>query len=196
MIRQSARLFGAAALIALSLPASHAFAQTQVPAAPGDTTAASCAVHACRTVGSRAVRRAYFSPSPIRQTSPRHIPPRTSSSSFLQANWGYDETRIWQVQAIFKTPVEGVSKVIVFVGDKTGKEKPSALEFFTLPDGKHIITGDQIIAFGANPFADDRADDAAARRRPLSRRSRKGLATGRVCRLPVPALQGSAGQHG
>ena len=36
-----------------------------------------------------------------------------------------------------------MSKVIVLIGDKTGKEKPSVLGFFVMPDGKHIITGDQ-----------------------------------------------------
>ena len=49
---------------------------------------------------------------------------------------------MWQVQAILKTPVEGVSKVVILIGDKTGKEKPAVLAFFVLPDGKHIITGD------------------------------------------------------
>ena len=80
-----------------------------------------------------------------------------SSDLFLEASWGYDETRMWQVQAIVKTPVEGISKVIVFAGDKTGKQKPQALQFFALPDGKHIIAGDSIIDFGAHPFADYRA---------------------------------------
>jgi protein-disulfide isomerase len=31
------------------------------------------------------------------------------------------------------------------------------LEFYAFADGKHIITGDQIVAFGATPFADFRA---------------------------------------
>ena len=44
--------------------------------------------------------------------------------------------------AILKTPVEGVSKVVVFVGDKSGKQKPYAAAFYALPDGKHIIAGD------------------------------------------------------
>jgi protein-disulfide isomerase len=61
------------------------------------------------------------------------------------------------VQAILKTPVEGVSKVVIFLGDKTGKQKPSALQFFVLPDGKHIIAGDDIIAFGEHPYAEFRA---------------------------------------
>ena len=83
-------------------------------------------------------------------------PTKEVVNAFLQASWGYDEDRIWQVQAILKTPVDGVSKVVVLVGDKTGKEKPQVLAFFALPDGKHIITGDQLVAFGANPFADAR----------------------------------------
>jgi protein-disulfide isomerase len=78
-------------------------------------------------------------------------------SNFLQANWGYDPDRVWQVQAILKTQVEGISKVVVLIGDKTGKQKMSALQFFALPDGKHIIAGDEIIPFGAHPWAENRA---------------------------------------
>jgi len=83
-------------------------------------------------------------------------PTKDEVNAFLQANWGYDENRMWQVQAIFKTPVEGLSKVVIFIGDKTGKEKPQAIEFFALPDGKHIISGDDVLPFGAHPFADYR----------------------------------------
>ena len=60
---------------------------------------------------------------------------------------------MWQTQAVLRTPVDGVSKVIVLFGDKTGKEKPQVLSFFTLPDGKHIIVGDSIVDFGVHPFA-------------------------------------------
>jgi protein-disulfide isomerase len=54
--------------------------------------------------------------------------------------------------------VEGVSKVVVYIGDKTGKQKPAALQFFVMPDGKHIIAGEEILAFGPHPFADTRAE--------------------------------------
>jgi protein-disulfide isomerase len=64
---------------------------------------------------------------------------------------------VWQIAAILKTQVEGISKVVVYLGDKTGKQKPSAIQFFALPDGKHIIAGDEIIAFGEHPYADYRA---------------------------------------
>ncbi len=84
-------------------------------------------------------------------------PTKEVVNAFLQANWGYDENRMWQVQAIFKTPVEGLSKVVVVIGDKSGKDKPQALEFFALPDGKHIISGDDVIPFGEHPFMDNRA---------------------------------------
>jgi len=78
-------------------------------------------------------------------------------NAFLEASWGYEENRIWQVEAVLKTAVDGVSKVIVYIGDKSGKEKPTVLQFFAMPDGKHIITGNDIVAFGDKPYADFRA---------------------------------------
>ncbi len=157
MIHQPTRFLSAAALIALSLPASSALAQTQVPAAPGGETKVPPAQTMPAAPSAPAPSTAPTFPKPDPANFTAAFPTKDVVDSFLQANWGYDDTRVWQVQAIFKTPVEGVSKVVVFVGDKTGKEKPSALEFFVLPDQKHIITGDQIIAFGANPFAENRA---------------------------------------
>lgn len=145
MIRPSVRFASAAVLVAMSLFLIKASAQTQVPAAPAQTPVAPAPVAA----------PAFPKPDPQYFTA--SLPTKEAINAFLDASWGYEENRIWQVQAILKTPVDGITKVIVFVGDKTGKEKPSALEFFALPDGKHIITGDQIVAFGANPFADYRA---------------------------------------
>jgi protein-disulfide isomerase len=77
-------------------------------------------------------------------------------NSFLKASWGYDPARIWQVQAIQKTAVQGISHVVVLVEEKgSGQQQPSPLSFFTLPDGKHLIA-DEVLPFGANPFADYR----------------------------------------
>jgi protein-disulfide isomerase len=76
-------------------------------------------------------------------------------NSFLKAIWGYDENRIWSVAAVLATPAPGVSKVVVFVGDKTQPGKGSQTVFFTTPDGKHAIA-DNIIDFGAKPFAENR----------------------------------------
>jgi protein-disulfide isomerase len=84
-------------------------------------------------------------------------PTKETVNNFLQTIWGYDESRVWQVQYILKTPVEGVSKVIVYVGDKAGKQKPGVMEFYTMPDGKHIIAGNDIVPFGDKPFAETRA---------------------------------------
>jgi protein-disulfide isomerase len=145
LIRLSARFASVAALVALSMPVFHAAAQTQVPAAPVATP----------SEPAPAAAPVFPKPDPVNFTAP--APTKDVINAFLQASWGYEDNRIWQVQAILKTPVEGISKVVIFIGDKTGKEKPSALEFFALPDGKHIISGDQIIAFGEHPFADFRA---------------------------------------
>jgi protein-disulfide isomerase len=86
-------------------------------------------------------------------------PTKETVSAFLQTNWGFDDSRVWQVQAILKTPVEGVSRVIVLVGDKTGKQKAGQLEFFVLPGGKYILVvgDDSFVPFGEHPYADVRA---------------------------------------
>jgi len=84
-------------------------------------------------------------------------PTQETINAFLQTSWGYDDSRVWQVQAIMKTSVDGVSKVIIYIGDKTGKQKPTAIQFFSLPDGKHIIAGDEVIPFGEHPYADYRS---------------------------------------
>lgn len=162
MIRLSDRIISAAALAALCLPASQIFAQTQVPAAPAQSPAGQTST----TPTTPATQMPPMAPKPEAPVFPKPNPANFTAAAptvdtvnaFLTANWGYDPTRMWEVQAILKTQVEGLSKVVVFVGDKTGKQKPSALEFFVLPDGKHIITGDQIAPFGAHPFADLRAE--------------------------------------
>lgn len=84
-------------------------------------------------------------------------PTKEVVNAFLSASWGYDENRVWQVEEILKTPVEGVSKVIVYVGDKTGKTKPVGMQFYAMADGKHIIASDEILSFGEKPFAEYRA---------------------------------------
>jgi len=59
------------------------------------------------------------------------------------------------VAAILSTNAPGVSKVVVYVGDKTQPGKSQTTTFFTTPDGKHAIA-DNVIDFGAMPFADSR----------------------------------------
>ena len=151
MIRLSIRLASVAALVAFSLSVFEAAAQQQVPPAPAQTPS----VVTVPTGPAPAAAPAFPKPDPVNFTAA--TPTKETINAFLQTSWGYDDSRIWQVQGILKTPVEGISKVVVFVGDKTGKLKPTALLFFALPDGKHIIAGDDIIPFGEQPFADYRA---------------------------------------
>ena len=168
MIRLSACFFSAAALAALSLSASQILAQTPVPAAPtvhmpaappqqpagqSSTSPAAQVPPAAPKLQGPPV---FPKPNPANFTATS--PTADTVNAFLQENWGYDPNRMWQVQAILNTQVQGLSKVVVFVGDKTGQQRPSALEFFVLPDGQHIITGDQIVPFGAHPFANLRAE--------------------------------------
>jgi protein-disulfide isomerase len=86
------------------------------------------------------------------------FPTKEAVAGFLQANWGWDESRVWQIQAIQKTKVESLSRVVVFWGDKAGKQRPAALQFYVTSDGKHAITSDEIIAFGEHPFAEAREE--------------------------------------
>lgn len=173
MIRLSCRFIGAVALIALFVPALQAVAQQHVPPAPDATSSEPSAptqqpdaaappspapsdLQPAATPTAPAPSGPPVFPKPDPANFTAATPTKEVVNGFLQANWGFDQDRMWQVQAILKTPADGVSKVIVLVGDKTGKQKPQVLSFFALPDGKHIVTGDDIMAFGENPFADAR----------------------------------------
>ncbi|HEY1805700.1 MAG TPA: thioredoxin domain-containing protein [Terracidiphilus sp.] len=165
----SYRFIGATALIALFVPAIQAAPQQHVPPAPDTTTVpmpsapghqpaeaapAGQQPEAPPAAPAPSGPPVFPKPDPVNFTAP--APTKEVVNGFLEANWGYDADRMWQVQAIRKTAAEGVSQVVVLIGDKTGKQKPQVLSFFALPDGKHIISGDSIIAFGSNPFADAR----------------------------------------
>lgn len=96
-------------------------------------------------------------PKPIPANFTAASPTKDEVDAFLNASWGYDQDRIWEVEAILKTQVAGYSKVIVFVGDKSGKQKPFRFPFIVLPDNKHMIFGEEIYPFGAHPYAGLRA---------------------------------------
>lgn len=146
----SIRIASALTLVALCAPVFQAAAQQDVPAAPAQTPSASAP-----SAPAPVAPPAFPKPDPANFTA--SSPTKEAINGFLQTAWGYDDTRIWQVQAILKTPVDGISKVMVLVGDKSGKQKPAVLQFFALPDGKHIIVGDEIVLFGEHPYADYRA---------------------------------------
>jgi protein-disulfide isomerase len=151
LTRQYGCITGAVALAILSLSFIQASAQTQVPSAPAQTPATPS-----EPAPAAPAPAAPVFPKPNPEFFTATSPTIDTINAFLEASWGYEENRVWQVEAILKTAVDGVSKVIVYIGDKTGKEKPTALQFFTMPDGKHIITGSDIVAFGEKPYADFR----------------------------------------
>jgi protein-disulfide isomerase len=150
LIRLFARFASALTLVVLCLSVFRAAAQQDVPAAPAPDQAQQAPV-------APAPPAAPVFPKPDPANFTAAAPTKETVNGFIQASWGFDDSRVWQIQAILKTAVEGISKVVVFAGDKTGKQKTSALQFFVLPDGKHIIAGDEIIPFGEHPYADDRA---------------------------------------
>jgi protein-disulfide isomerase len=162
LIRLSARFLSAVALIALFVPVLEAVAQQHVPPAP-DATAQQGAPAREATAAQPGPESAAPAPSAVPvfpKTDPANFtassPTKDVIDSFLQANWGYDENRMWQVQAILKTAVDGVSKVSILVADKGPKPQIMQMDFFVLPDGKHMIFGNQMINFGAHPWADAR----------------------------------------
>jgi len=145
LIRMSIRVASVAALVTFSLPVLAAAAQQNVPPAPAQAPSAP----------SPAAAPVFPKPDPANFTAA--TPTKETVNAFLQTSWGYDDTRVWQVQAILKTAVEGISKVVLYVGDKSGKQKPTGVQFFALADGKHIIAGDDILPFGEHPYAEYRA---------------------------------------
>jgi protein-disulfide isomerase len=159
LIRLSARIASVrrssvVALVLFSMPFIEAAAQQQVPAAPPSPKLIQPVAPAPAAPVPAATAPVFPKPDPANFTAA--APTKETVNAFLQASWGFDDSRVWQVQAILKTPVEGVSKVIIYEGDKSGKQKPAAIGFFVLPDGKHIIAGDEIISFGEHPYADNR----------------------------------------
>jgi protein-disulfide isomerase len=151
LIRYFGRL-ASAALLAVTAIGFQAAAQQQVPAAPADNQAAPAQQPPAPAPAGPPVF-----PKPDPKNFNATSPTKEQVDAFLSASWGYDDNRVWQVQAILKSQFEGVSKVIVYIGDKTGKDKPSAFQFWVMPDGKHIIAGDDMYPFGAHPYADNRA---------------------------------------
>jgi protein-disulfide isomerase len=150
------RLFSVAALAAFVLSAVPSRSQTQVPPAPVQSQSApSSGIGPAPAAPAPTGPPAFPKPDPANFTATS--PTADEVNAFLQSNWGYDDNRVWQVQAVLKTPVEGLSKVVIYIADKTSSQQPQGVEFFVLPDGKHVISGDEVLPFGPHPFADRRA---------------------------------------
>ena len=156
------RLFaGVASLAVLAFPFVKVTAQEQVPPAPAQAPGAPAApAQAPATPAQVPSSPAPAAPPTFPKPDPANFtatsPTKEVVNAFLQQSWGYDENRVWQLEAILKTQAEGISKVIVYVGDKTGKQKSQGLSFFVLPDGKHIIAGEEVLPFGDHPYAEYR----------------------------------------
>jgi protein-disulfide isomerase len=75
-------------------------------------------------------------------------------NSFLKQVWGFEADRRYRVMAIMPTMSPGVAKVTVYVTTNSPDAKVQSTDFFVMPDGKHAIAGGDMVAFGANPFAD------------------------------------------
>jgi protein-disulfide isomerase len=100
-------------------------------------------------------------PDPFPPVNPKYFtatsPTVETVNSFLKALWGFDPNRIWRVEAIQSTKAPGVSKVVVFVSEKTANAKVQTAAFFVTPDGHYAIADSAgVIPFGATPFAETR----------------------------------------
>ena len=149
-------------------------AQTGTGAAPQAATPAPAAAAPQKPAAPLQLQNMGQTPpkaDPFPQANPKYFtadaPSVDTVNAFLKALWGYDPNRIWRVEAIQKTMAPNMSKVVVFVSDKTPGAKVQPTAFFVTPDGKHAVAGDTVIPFGATPFADlrktlqARADGAA-----------------------------------
>jgi len=145
-------------LIAIALLAAPAaFAQQDLPAAPAAAPAT----------------LSFPAPDPKNFTADK--PTTAEVDAFLKATWGYNPDLAWQVEAITKTAVAGVGKVVVAIGQKSNPSQAGQLVFFTLPDGQHIISQDEIVPFGAHPFAANRKILEAEANGPAEGSSSKSL---------------------
>src|SRR3984957_15962227 len=128
--------------------AASSLAQNPAPAAPvpqppAAAPAASAAAPAPPTAFPPVDPANFTATSPTKQTV----------EEFLNAFWGYDNSRVWQIQAILPTAAQGVSRVLI-LGKPTPpgpKDQTAQLSFFTLPDGKFLVA-DTLLPFGAKPF--------------------------------------------
>jgi protein-disulfide isomerase len=131
-------------LYVLAMASAAALAQNGTPPAPAPQAPPSAVPSAPAAPAFPPVDPANFTAtSPTKQTV----------EDFLNAFWGYDPSRLWQIQAILPTPATGVSRVLVLVkaANPGPKDQIAQLSFFTLPDGKWLVA-DSLLPFGSKPF--------------------------------------------
>lgn len=134
-----------------------AMALAQQPTAAGGTTVAQPQAGAVPAAAPQmSGLQASGTRDPFPPVNPKFFtatsPTAETVDGFLRALWGYDPSRRWRVGAIQATQAPGVSKVTVFVADRSADAKVQTSSFFVTPDGQHAIAGDGIVVFGARPF--------------------------------------------
>jgi protein-disulfide isomerase len=128
------------------------FAQNPTPQAPVPQPPAAPSAPSAPPAPAAAAAETPFPPiDPANFTAT--TPTKQTVEEFLNAFWGYDKTRVWQIQAILPTPATGVSRVLILVKSTNPgpKDQTAQLSFFTLPDGKFLVA-DTLLPFGAKPF--------------------------------------------
>ena len=83
-------------------------------------------------------------------------PSQATINSFLEHMFGYDPTIKWQVLQVVPAEDTDLTEVLVALS-KEGQPQQAPTRLFVTPDGRHALTGD-MIPFGADPFARDRAE--------------------------------------
>ncbi|HEY0307510.1 MAG TPA: thioredoxin domain-containing protein [Acidobacteriaceae bacterium] len=153
------RVVFAAAIAALTLTHS-AYAQDatqQATPPPAPTPAAKPAPPVLSNIAPQISNLNPFPPADPKNFTAT-FPTKETVNAFLQQLWGYDPNRIFQVAAIVPTTAPTVSQVVVFVAQRgQPADQTKTTTFLVLNDGKHGIAGDNVIDFGATPFADKRA---------------------------------------
>jgi protein-disulfide isomerase len=140
-------------IVLAAATAASSLAQNPPPAAPVPQSPAAPIPSAPAAPSAAAP----VAPQPFPPVDPANFtavsPSKQTVEEFLNAFWGYDNTRVWQIQAILPTPATGVSRVLILVKPTTPgpKDQTAQLSFFTLPDGKFLVA-DTLLPFGAKPF--------------------------------------------
>src|SRR3984885_3633681 len=131
--------------------AASSMAQNPAPAAPVPQSSTAQSAPAAPSAAAPAAPTAFppIDPANFTATSPT----KQAVEEFLNAFWGYDNTRVWQIQAILPTPAAGVSRVLILVKPTTPgpKDQTAPLPFFPLADGKFLVA-DTLLPFGSKPF--------------------------------------------
>jgi hypothetical protein len=111
----------------VSVLAVAALAGTQWTLAQASTPAQSSEVPSAPSAPNLQAPPASGEPTnPFPKVDPKNFtadkPSVETVNEFLRQSWGYDDNRIWQVAAILKTPVDGISKVVVQVAEKGSQQ--------------------------------------------------------------------------